>query len=110
LLALLDPTSFVASSGYAAVLLLSVLQSCYVLTSSELTLGFAGVLAFGGKLSLDGAIAAGAWTGPTQRARRISVCFQWFPATNGALPVESGPGYSSLCSVEPDDPAGYYAM
>jgi membrane protein DedA with SNARE-associated domain len=36
-----------------------VLQSCCVPTSSELTLGFAGVLAFEGKLGLNGAIAAG---------------------------------------------------
>jgi len=58
-LALLNPTSLVASSGYAAVFFLSVLQSCCVPTSSELTLGFAGVLAAEGKLSLPGAIAAG---------------------------------------------------
>ncbi len=59
MLALLNPTSFVASSGYAAIFILSVLQSCCVPTSSELTLGFAGVLASEGKLSLNGAIAAG---------------------------------------------------
>lgn len=58
-LALLNPTSLVASSGYAAVFVLSVLQSCCVPTSSELTLGFAGVLAAEGKLSLPGAIGAG---------------------------------------------------
>jgi membrane protein DedA with SNARE-associated domain len=58
-LALLNPTSLVASSGYAAVFLLSVLQSCCVPTSSELTLGFAGVLAAEGRLSLPGAIVAG---------------------------------------------------
>jgi membrane protein DedA with SNARE-associated domain len=60
LLALLNPTSFVSSSGYLAIFLLSVLQSCCVPTSSELTLGFAGYLAFEGRLSLPGAIAAGA--------------------------------------------------
>jgi membrane protein DedA with SNARE-associated domain len=60
LLALLNPTSFVSSSGYAAIFLLSVLQSCCVPTSSELTMGFAGVLAAEGKLSLPGAIAVGA--------------------------------------------------
>jgi membrane protein DedA with SNARE-associated domain len=59
LLALLDPTSFVASSGYLAIFVLSVLQSCCVPTSSELTLGFGGVLAAEGKLSLPGVIAAG---------------------------------------------------
>ncbi len=60
LLALLNPTSFVSSGGYLAIFVLSVLQSCCVPTSSELTLGFAGFLAYEGKLSLPGAIAAGA--------------------------------------------------
>ncbi len=60
MLALLDPTSFVKSSGYLAIFFLSVLQSCCVPTSSELTLGFAGYLAYKGELSLPGAIAAGA--------------------------------------------------
>jgi membrane protein DedA with SNARE-associated domain len=60
LLALLNPQSFVKSSGYLAIFLLSVLQSCCVPTSSELTLGFAGVLSAEGQLSLPGAILAGA--------------------------------------------------
>lgn len=59
MLALLNPTSFVSSSGYAAIFLLSVLQSCCVPTSSELTLGFGGVLAAEGKLGLPGVILAG---------------------------------------------------
>jgi membrane protein DedA with SNARE-associated domain len=59
LLALFDPTSFVTSWGYLAIFVLSVLQSCCVPTSSELTLGFGGVLASEGKLSLPGVIAAG---------------------------------------------------
>jgi membrane protein DedA with SNARE-associated domain len=59
LLALFNPTNFVESSGYIAIFLLSVLQSCCVPTSSELTLGFGGVLASQGKLSLPGVIAAG---------------------------------------------------
>jgi membrane protein DedA with SNARE-associated domain len=58
--ALLNPTSFVASSGYLAIFVLSVLQSCCVPTSSELTLGFGGVLASQGTLSLPGVIVAGA--------------------------------------------------
>lgn len=58
-LALLNFTSFVATSGYVAIFVLSVAQSCCVPTSSELTLGFAGVLAAEGKLSLPGAIVAG---------------------------------------------------
>lgn len=58
-LALLNFTNFVATSGYAAIFILSVAQSCCVPTSSELTLGFAGVLAAEGKLSLPGVIVAG---------------------------------------------------
>lgn len=60
MLALLNVTSFVSSAGYGAVFILSVLQSCCVPTSSELTLGFAGVLAAEGKLSLPGVILVGA--------------------------------------------------
>jgi len=58
-LALLNPTNLVASSGYIAIFLLSVAQSCCVPTSSELTLGFAGVLAAEGRLSFPGAVAVG---------------------------------------------------
>jgi len=59
-LALLNPEGFVSSWGYLAIFVLSVGQSCCVPTSSELTMGFAGVLAASGKLNLAGAIAAGA--------------------------------------------------
>jgi membrane protein DedA with SNARE-associated domain len=57
---LLNPQSLVKSSGYLAIFVLSVLQSCCVPTSSELTLGYAGVLASEGTLSLPGVIAVGA--------------------------------------------------
>ena len=57
---LLNVTNLVASSGYAAIFVLSILQSCCVPTSSELTLGFAGVLAAQGKLSLPAVIVVGA--------------------------------------------------
>ncbi|MHB1444925.1 MAG: DedA family protein [Acidimicrobiales bacterium] len=60
MLALLNSTGFISSAGYVAILLLSVAQSCCIPTSSELTLGFAGVLAATGRMSLPGAIAAGA--------------------------------------------------
>jgi membrane protein DedA with SNARE-associated domain len=40
----IDPTHLVKSSGYAAIFVLSVLQSCCVPTSSELTMGVAGYL------------------------------------------------------------------
>jgi membrane protein DedA with SNARE-associated domain len=59
-LAILNFTHFVSSAGYAAVFILSVLQSCCVPTSSELTLGFAGYWAYKGHLNLAGVIAAGA--------------------------------------------------
>jgi membrane protein DedA with SNARE-associated domain len=59
-LALLDFTSFVSHAGYAAIFVLSVLQSCCVPTSSELTLGFAGVLASQGRLDLVAVILVGA--------------------------------------------------
>jgi membrane protein DedA with SNARE-associated domain len=58
-LALLNVTNFVSSSGYAAIFILSVLQSCCIPTSSELTFGFAGVLASEGKLSLPAIILVG---------------------------------------------------
>lgn len=60
MIGLLNVTSLVASSGYVAIFVLSVLQSCCVPTSSELTLGFAGVLAAQGKLSLPAVIVVGA--------------------------------------------------
>jgi membrane protein DedA with SNARE-associated domain len=58
-LALLNVTNFVSSSGYAAIFILSVLQSCCIPTSSELTFGFAGVLASEGKMSLLPIIVVG---------------------------------------------------
>jgi membrane protein DedA with SNARE-associated domain len=62
-LGLLDPQHFVKDSGYAAIFVLCVLQSCCVPTSSELTMGFAGVIAAGGvpgvKLSLPVVILVG---------------------------------------------------
>jgi len=59
-LAFLNFTAFVASSGYVAIFILCVAQSCCVPTSSELTMGFAGVLAATGKLNLAAVIAIGA--------------------------------------------------
>jgi len=59
-LALLNFTSFVSSAGYTAIFVLSILQSACVPTSSELTLGFAGVLAAEGKLNLAAVILVGA--------------------------------------------------
>jgi membrane protein DedA with SNARE-associated domain len=63
-LALINVTHLVSSYGYAAIFLLSVLQSCCVPTSSEITLGVAGYLASQGKLSLPAVILVAA-TGET---------------------------------------------
>ena len=57
MVALISLTHLVSSYGYAAIFLLSVLQSCCVPTSSESTLGFAGVLASEGRLNVFGVIA-----------------------------------------------------
>ncbi len=59
MLAILNFTSFVSSAGYTAIFVLSILQSACVPTSSELTLGFAGVLAAEGKLNLGAVILVG---------------------------------------------------
>lgn len=59
LLGLLNPTSLVTTWGYAAVFVLCLLQSCCVPTSSELTLGFAGVLAAEGRINLVAVILVG---------------------------------------------------
>ncbi|HET9091987.1 MAG TPA: DedA family protein [Acidimicrobiales bacterium] len=61
MLALLNPTSFVESSGYIAIFILCIAQSCCVPTSSELTMGIAGVLAATGKLNLAAVILIGAF-------------------------------------------------
>jgi membrane protein DedA with SNARE-associated domain len=59
-LALLNFTHFVSTSGYLAIFLLSALQSCCVPTSSELTLGFAGYWAYEGHLNLVAVILVAA--------------------------------------------------
>jgi membrane protein DedA with SNARE-associated domain len=60
MLALFNFTAFVKSAGYTAIFILSVLQSCCVPTSSELTLGFAGVQASQHHLNLVAVILVGA--------------------------------------------------
>lgn len=59
MLAFLTSQSFISSGGYLAIFLLCVAQSCCVPTSSELTLGFAGVLSATGHMNLAAAIAVG---------------------------------------------------
>jgi membrane protein DedA with SNARE-associated domain len=58
-LALVNLTHLVSTYGYAAIFILSVLQSCCIPTSSEITIGFAGVLASEGKLNLAAVILVG---------------------------------------------------
>jgi membrane protein DedA with SNARE-associated domain len=58
-LAFLSSTSTIASGGLLIIFLLQVAQSCCIPTSSELTLAFAGVLAYQGHLNLVEVIAVG---------------------------------------------------
>lgn len=44
--------SFITSAGYAALILFGFLEACCIPISSEVTFGFAGVLAYQGKLNL----------------------------------------------------------
>ncbi|HLH99340.1 MAG TPA: DedA family protein [Acidimicrobiales bacterium] len=59
MLAFLSSNGFITSGGYLAIFVLCVAQSCCIPTSSELTMGLAGVLAAQGKLSLPGVIIVG---------------------------------------------------
>src|SRR5581483_12339738 len=45
-------TNHIQSGGYAALILLGFLEACCIPISSEITFGFAGVLAFQGHLNL----------------------------------------------------------
>jgi len=102
-LALLNPTSFVASSGYAAIFVLSVMQSCCVPTSSELTLGFAGVLAATGKLSLAGAILVGAF------GELVGAYLAWIIGrTGGRSFVDRFGKYLLLTHADLDRAEGWY--
>ncbi|MGO8960680.1 MAG: DedA family protein [Streptosporangiaceae bacterium] len=51
--------SFLTSYGYAALILLGFLEACCIPISSEITFGFAGVLAYQGHLSLALVIVVG---------------------------------------------------
>jgi membrane protein DedA with SNARE-associated domain len=60
MLAVLSLTHFVTSSGYLAIFVLSVAQSCCVPTSSELVMALAGYLAYKHQLNLPAVIVVGA--------------------------------------------------
>src|SRR5215472_6280955 len=51
--------SFITHAGYAAVILFGFLEACCVPIPSEVTFGFAGVLAYQGHLGLPLVIIAG---------------------------------------------------
>ncbi|HYK69710.1 MAG TPA: DedA family protein, partial [Streptosporangiaceae bacterium] len=51
--------SFITHAGYAAVILFGFLEACCVPIPSEVTFGFAGVLAYQGHLNLALVIVAG---------------------------------------------------
>ena len=51
--------SFLIQAGYAALILFAFLEACCIPISSEITFGFAGVLAYQGHLSLPLVIVAG---------------------------------------------------
>ncbi len=103
-LALLNPTGFVSSSGYAAIFILSVLQSCCVPTSSELTLGFGGVLASQGTLSLPGVILAGT------AGEVVGGYIAWAVGRAGGRPlVERYGRYVLLSPADLDRAEGWYA-
>ena len=102
-LALLNPTSFVSSSGYVAIFILSVLQSCCVPTSSELTLGFGGVLASQGTLSLPGVIVAGT------AGEVVGAYIAWAVGRAGGRPlVERYGRYVLLSPADLDRAEGWY--
>src|ERR1700722_17801026 len=101
--ALLNPTNFVSSSGYLAIFVLSVLQSCCVPTSSELTMGIAGVLAASGKLSLPGAIVVGA------SGELVGAYVAWIVGrTAGRRIVDSYGRYLLLTHADLDRAEGWY--
>ncbi len=52
-------TSFLTDAGYWALILFAFVQACCIPISSEITFGFAGVLAFEGHLSLPLVIIIG---------------------------------------------------
>jgi membrane protein DedA with SNARE-associated domain len=102
-LAFLNFTSFVASSGYLAIFVLCVAQSCCVPTSSELTLGFAGVLAATGKLNLAAVIAVGA-TGEV-----LGAYVAWFIGrTGGRAFVDRWGKYLLLSHADLDRAEAWY--
>ena len=102
--ALLSSTAFISSGGYAAIFLLSVAQSCCIPTSSELTLGFAGVLAATGRMSLPGAIAVGA-TGELAGAYLA----WWIGRSAGRTIVDRYGKYALLTHHDLDRAEAWYA-
>jgi membrane protein DedA with SNARE-associated domain len=102
-LALLNPTGFVSSWGYAAIFVLSLLQSCCVPTSSELVLGFGGVLAAQGTLKLPAVILAGA------AGEVVGAYIAWGVGRTGGRPLVGRYGrYVLLSPADLDRAEGWY--
>lgn len=98
-MALLDPTSVIGSYGYAALFALAFLQSCAFPTSSELSMGIAGVLAYQGHLSLAGAIGTGV-------AGEVAGAYlAWWVGRAGGRPVVARFGRYVLVSTRDVDRA-----
>lgn len=103
MLGFLNFTAFVASSGYVAIFILCVAQSCCVPTSSEVTMGFAGVLAATGKLNLAGVIAIGA------SGEVIGAYIAWFVGrTGGRRFVDRWGKYLLLSHADLDRAEAWY--
>ena len=102
--------SFLTSAGYGALILFGFLEACCIPISSEITFGFAGVLAFQGHLSLilviiigtlaelAGSFASfsvGRWGGrpdlPSANARRPGAAAHPTPRTVTPPAVTPGP-------------------
>ncbi len=102
-LALLNFTSFVSSSGYAAIFILCILQSCCVPTSSELTMGFAGVLAAEGRLNIAAVIVVGAV------GELVGAFIAWFIGRSGGRAfVDRWGRYILLSHHDLDRAEGWY--
>ena len=66
--------SFLTSAGYAALILFGFLEAACIPISSEITFGFAGVLAYQGHLNLVLVIIIGSWpNSPGLRSTRSSL-------------------------------------
>ena len=78
--------SFLTSAGYAALILLGFLEAACIPVSSEITFGFAGVLAYQGHLNLALVIIIGI----AGRARRVVRLVRGRPGRRQAAGTQAG--------------------